>query len=245
MPRQLLKTHFKFMTKNKPKSCKQRPKGKKPSKHKRSIPKSKRKAAPTPPTTETPLPLKDFVGDVLHDVTMNFLGRATLPRKVVDRIPIQWSKARNVYRGTIPGVEPPPKRTCRPPSGAVQDLASMLLQYGGERVVIRQEEGAICSVLMSLGRLIVPKHVCMLEGEDRQCHANSMSLWLSSYGQVPMMTGYAFSEEFGTWYSHSWLLGDDGEIIETTIPRAMYFGLDYNCGDLVTCAETILAVNGR
>jgi len=70
--------------------------------------------------------------------------------------------------------------------------------------------------------------------EMGDCHVNSAKLINENPGKYRWVTGYAFidfitvegvtSLSGDNWAYHSWLIDDEGNIIETTIPREIYFG---------------------
>lgn len=65
--------------------------------------------------------------------------------------------------------------------------------------------------------------VRFMPGAASQCHRNTAAL--HDAGIARIATGYAQSDN-GGWVQHSWGVDvDDGTIIETTVPRARYFGI--------------------
>jgi hypothetical protein len=105
-----------------------------------------------------------------------------------------------------------------------------LLQYGGTHVVIPFNERDI-KRLLRRGQLMSSPQVQMQPGELRQCHSNSANIWKKHRKICRIVTGYALTEDDRMWRQHSWVLHNDGYIIETTQPRCMYFvwyGLEYS-----------------
>lgn len=61
-----------------------------------------------------------------------------------------------------------------------------------------------------------------IKGEASECHANTARLYEEGVLDY-IVTGYALSDD-GLWRQHSWGIGHDGQIIETTEPRENYYG---------------------
>ena len=66
--------------------------------------------------------------------------------------------------------------------------------------------------------------------EDRECHANSEALALS-HPDYHLMTGFgmgnpreAEARRWDVWRVHSWVVTNEGVILETTVPRRLYAG---------------------
>jgi len=55
------------------------------------------------------------------------------------------------------------------------------------------------------------------------CHENASRLWREDH-ENRLVTGYALSKD-GTWRQHSWC-ERDGRIIETTLQRIRYWGME-------------------
>lgn len=70
-----------------------------------------------------------------------------------------------------------------------------------------------------------------MKGEACQCHKNSAYLWKANKnyraGIFGIATGYALSAD-GMWRQHSWCVlrkPRSYQIVETTTPRELYFGV--------------------
>jgi len=65
------------------------------------------------------------------------------------------------------------------------------------------------------------------KGRHCSCHQNSCNLVEKYPDKYQMATGYALSEDL-VWRCHSWLIEKDKKdkklIVETTVPRIMYYG---------------------
>lgn len=63
----------------------------------------------------------------------------------------------------------------------------------------------------------------MMRGRPSQCHSNSAYCWDENRELCKICTGYALSSD-GMWRQHSWVVTNDGEVVETTEKRTRYFG---------------------
>ena len=66
--------------------------------------------------------------------------------------------------------------------------------------------------------------------DDRQCHDNSEAL-AASRPNYHLMTGFGMGDptqseakRWDVWRVHSWVITNEGVIIETTVPRRLYAG---------------------
>jgi hypothetical protein len=89
------------------------------------------------------------------------------------------------------------------------------------------EDMGLCEALIDIGKVIPYKKLRTKSGEERECHRNTASLWLSNKTKYRIATGFGLSED-NTWRSHSWIMVTDGNLIETTIARDIYFGIVLN-----------------
>jgi hypothetical protein len=107
-------------------------------------------------------------------------------------------------------------------------LCSRLLGIGGEKaVVLFNEDFGFCEALIELGQITQIKKLHIKKGEDRECHSNSASLWLSDKKKYKLVTGFGLSDD-NIWRRHSWVSTVDDNLIETTIARKIYFGITLN-----------------
>jgi hypothetical protein len=102
-------------------------------------------------------------------------------------------------------------------------LATVVLGHGGIHVVPPLVPDILVDVLSEQGKPWAAD-VRHLPGQASSCHDNSIELWRSGEA-ASIGTGYALSDD-GLWREHSWAATAEGVIIETTEPRARYFGLD-------------------
>lgn len=111
-------------------------------------------------------------------------------------------------------------------------LEALLLEHGGERMVICPDEHR--DLLIMRGALC-EEPVVLRPGTPRQCHTNVARLARDE--GVLACTGYALSAD-GLWRSHSWARSSAGQLVETTEVREMYFGIlleDYLRREFILC----------
>jgi len=66
-----------------------------------------------------------------------------------------------------------------------------------------------------------------LNGSSNQCHRNSADFYKDYQGKYKIVSGYAFFND--KWVSHSWLINDYGDFIETVqIKYTHYYGYILN-----------------
>lgn len=104
-------------------------------------------------------------------------------------------------------------------------LSSHLLEMGGEKVVVwLNENPGLYDALIRAGHFCKYKKLYIRKGEERACHSNSATLWLRNKKKYKLVTGFGLSDD-KIWRRHSWIITDVGNLIETTLPREIYFGL--------------------
>lgn len=107
-------------------------------------------------------------------------------------------------------------------------LHERLLALGGEALVPLHEPDL--DAILARGEPFGPTQV-ILEGRPSQCHENVARLPAEDYRIV---TGWALSADDGLWRQHSWALDAAGRVVETTEPRAAYFGYVLSPGEAAT-----------
>jgi hypothetical protein len=106
------------------------------------------------------------------------------------------------------------------------------------------EEVPLCHAYATLGTLVVPKTVKMKLGEACRCHSNCLTAWVKNPG-LSFVTGFGLTDDDGMWRAHSWLTTDKGQIVETTVPRSMYFGVQFDVPDMMPFFKMMLEARGR
>lgn len=103
-------------------------------------------------------------------------------------------------------------------------LYDTLLEVGGETVAAVEEPDL--EKLIQRGYPQSGRGAQRLKGQRSQCHANAAFAWKDHPETLGIVTGYGLSRD-GIWRQHSWLRDlIDGQVFETTEPRAIYFGFD-------------------
>jgi hypothetical protein len=102
-------------------------------------------------------------------------------------------------------------------------LKALLLRFGGEYLVAPPNPDSDVRALLESGFLISGA-ISLKRMKRSSCHQNVSQLWRKRRsGIIGIATGYALSDD-GLWRQHSWGLRRDG-VLETTEPRAKYFGI--------------------
>lgn len=109
--------------------------------------------------------------------------------------------------------------------GQHEDLKTILLEFGGEAVVLPKIEPDK-EIIINRGQVFdefYPR--CRIPMFAGKCHNNVAKLHRQRGYRIA--TGYALSAD-GVWRQHSWALAHDDVICETTEPRVGYFGVVLN-----------------
>lgn len=105
-------------------------------------------------------------------------------------------------------------------------LRKVLLSLGGDEMVAPPGDfERDLEALLKLGHVTAgPVRLKVMKTSN--CHGNIQELWnREAKGLVALCTGYALSDD-GLWRQHSWGILREG-VLETTEPRAKYFGVVY------------------
>ena len=105
------------------------------------------------------------------------------------------------------------------------DLREKLLSFAGSDVCMPVVDGDLNEIL-SRGQIWYGDRLQMRTGQPSQCHRNSSYLWSKNKERYVLCTGYALTPD-GMWRSHTWLIEPrvrKSRVIETTVPRILYFG---------------------
>lgn len=123
------------------------------------------------------------------------------------------------------------------PSADAKKLTELLLGIGGNAVVIPFVDGKQCAPICETGRRFDTTGASLCAGQQSDCHTNASRIWNRQQGKVAIGTGYALSED-EMWRRHSWCITRDNKIVETTVPRIEYFGLQLDShGAGVFCSK--------
>lgn len=104
----------------------------------------------------------------------------------------------------------------------IKPLRDKLLSIGGDFVVPMREPDL--KELLERGRLFSTDGIRLHEMRYK-CHVNVARLYHFSFKGEKIATGWGLSDD-GLWRQHSWLVTSDGKIVETTVLRLMYYGVE-------------------
>lgn len=106
----------------------------------------------------------------------------------------------------------------------MRSLKEKLLSLGGDFVVLRDEPDL--DKLLDRGQTFSSTKIILHEMAVNNCHSNVAELFRSSSNRERIVTGWALNDD-GLWRQHSWLVTQNGDIIETTESRLMYYGVEF------------------
>jgi hypothetical protein len=102
-------------------------------------------------------------------------------------------------------------------------LRKLLLSIDGIELVVPDGREHDLMRLLTEG-FVFGGPVTLKKMADHQCHLNTAKLVLKDEAMVGFCSGYGLSED-GLWRQHSWAMHRTKGIIETTVPRLVYFGV--------------------
>jgi hypothetical protein len=105
-----------------------------------------------------------------------------------------------------------------------REVCARLLAAGGKYVLWPGHGDEDLPNYQERGKVFTPKRVSLMRGAPNGCHANAAANWSSNPGQHKIATGYALTKDDQMWRQHSFNVGPDNRIIETTVIRQLYFG---------------------
>lgn len=114
----------------------------------------------------------------------------------------------------------------KPLSKELFALKTKILTYGGDMVCMPPYQDADTSHILNYGQIWNGKNPIIKRGMNNHCHQNAAIYWHNHKDNTRICTGYALSND-GMWREHSWLIQlnpRSNKIIETTVPRVLYFG---------------------
>jgi hypothetical protein len=107
----------------------------------------------------------------------------------------------------------------------IMELRTKLLRVEGQELVVRELGEPDLDLLIERGALREGS-VVLEAGEIGRCFSNVAKQWAAQrIGLVQIGVGYGLSDD-GLWRGHAWGRLDDGHILETTLSREKYFGVE-------------------
>lgn len=103
--------------------------------------------------------------------------------------------------------------------------SKLLLDIGGKEVVPNRE--TMAKELINEGEVIDFNSIEVVKGRSNQCHKNSCLLYQQNNCITHIGTGWALSDD-DFWRQHSWAIKNNDTIVETTVPREIYYGICMN-----------------
>ncbi|MFO0845845.1 MAG: hypothetical protein U0797_26260 [Gemmataceae bacterium] len=139
---------------------------------------------------------------------------------------LTWRQSQLAWLGFLPGAEARGDPLTRPVDPETRALAGRLLGLGGTEVVVPFDDWWASGLILGCGRAAGPDGLTRLKGRPNSCHANSAAAWKAEPGRYWIQTGFGLSG--GGWRRHTWLVDSEGRVVETTVPRDLYFGMVLN-----------------
>ena len=110
----------------------------------------------------------------------------------------------------------------------IERLKHRLLEFGGHRFqfdwFLRTLPPELVKLLLDFGKCRSGEGAKLRRGRRNDCHENARRLVIK-HGGLRFGTGLALSPD-GCWRIHSWCASKRGQVIETTDPRTLYFGIE-------------------
>ena len=103
-----------------------------------------------------------------------------------------------------------------------QRACKAVLEKGGRYVLWPACEEDAPEILQR-GEYFNGENAIKVRSKPSQCHRNSADMWVRHPDDYTITTGYALSDD-GIWRQHTWLIRNDGAVIETTVRRIGYYG---------------------
>ena len=145
----------------------------------------------------------------------------------VTKIILSWRQSPMAWIASLPDYDDiRGKSLDKPVPPAVKGLCHHLLGLSGGKVVVPfREPLGFCRTLTLYGQTTPYHEVALQIGQVCACHENCARIWLADRAKRQLITGFALSAYDRMWRQHTWVLRDDGTLIETTAKRDVYFGL--------------------
>lgn len=103
------------------------------------------------------------------------------------------------------------------------ELSNRILSIQGTNICLYHHEEGTNDFFTKNGQLY-NLQVKRKRMEARNCHENSTLLHLDKPEYYKLITGFCLNN--GMWRRHSWLVDSSNRIIETTMNRELYFGVE-------------------
>jgi hypothetical protein len=123
-----------------------------------------------------------------------------------------------------------------PDEVSMDDVEAFVLDHGGERAagdwLSQHERTRVLNDSYCLD--MTDDEVILEELDPGQCHFNVARFWMYHHDEEQenwtenpyiIMTGYGLGPDDDLWRTHSWLVNEMGEVVETTVPRRKYLGV--------------------
>ena len=105
------------------------------------------------------------------------------------------------------------------------EIATKLLAIDGKEVVILTGEQSWMNLtLVNNATLMTAEKLRIQKGNPSDCHNNCSKIWSKDRDKFSIVSGFALTADDQMWRAHTWLLDKNGVIVETTVPRYLYFG---------------------
>jgi hypothetical protein len=102
-----------------------------------------------------------------------------------------------------------------------QEICSRMLEAGGDLVLWVPGDRDVQNWI-ERGQIIHSENLVCKPGLPNDCRANSARYWQKHNARCSIVTGYGLSAD-GMWRQHTFLTQADETVIETTVPRKLYF----------------------
>lgn len=106
-----------------------------------------------------------------------------------------------------------------------RELEQKLLTMGGQALVYMPSPQPLLRLIIESGRTFDTGQLKKVKDQPSHCHDNVAARWTKGKDKYQMAHGYGLSDD-GLWRQHSWLIDTRKKtIIETTLPRMIYYGV--------------------
>jgi len=142
--------------------------------------------------------------------------------KKTGKLKLYWNQSMQAW---LVGTKPFKNKNMYSDRKLVEKLSRKMLRIGGTAVCVHFcDPRPFTETFIKHGYAFDYKSIILKEGEPSNCHQNAALLWKANQKKYYLCTGYGLSDD-QMWRRHSWLQDKEGNIIETTAPRLIYFGI--------------------